>query len=83
MKTRQERAALRTSLERETGQRFADGYFGLTTRNCSAWEWFVLKSGGDTKLARRRWKAVDMDEQLRQWTFAHPPPKVDDGDVPF
>lgn len=68
MKTRQERAALRKTLDRQVAQTFADAYFSLEHRNCSAFEWFVLKSSGDMRAARRRWNALDMDDVLRRWS---------------
>jgi hypothetical protein len=53
----------RAELDRERGQAFADGYDTLTRRNCSAWEWFVLKAGSE-RAARRLWVAADMDQRL-------------------
>ena len=83
MKTRQERAALRLAQDRETGQAFADAYFGLDRRQCSAWEWFVVKSSGDERAARRRWNAADMDARLRDWVRAESARDVDRGEPPF
>ncbi len=60
------RKSIRAATDKHVGQAFADSYFALERRNCSAWEWFVLKSSGNKRTARRLWDAIDMTRQLNE-----------------
>lgn len=49
----------------KTGREWMAGYLALTRRNCSAFEWFILKAGSRI-LARKIWDACDGDRLLRE-----------------
>lgn len=48
------------------GRAWLDQYFGLARRECSAWEWFLLKAGNSVKTADRLWRACDADLELKR-----------------